>query len=116
MSRSFATPLAATAANVAAPFPAENLDPATGAFVDGLAGSPPIYTLTPDAARAVLSGAQKSVTVALPEVSSNDQALMVGPDGRTNIRVVRPARSGRHPAGHRVHSRRRVGDRGQGDA
>ena len=91
MSRSFATPLAATAAMAAAPFPAENLDPATRVFVDGLAGSPPIYTLTPDAARAVLSGAQKSVTVALPEVSSKDQVLMVGPDGRTNIRVVRPA-------------------------
>ena len=51
MSRNFPTPLAATAATAAA-FPAENLDPATGAFVDGLAGSPPIYTLTPDAARA----------------------------------------------------------------
>jgi acetyl esterase len=89
MSRTFPTPLAATAATAAAPFPPENLDPATGAFVDGLAGSPPIYTLTPDAARAVLSGAQKAVTVPLPEVSSEDQVLMVGPDGRTNIRVVR---------------------------
>ena len=91
MSRSFATPLAATAAMAAAPFPAGNLDPATRVFVEGLAGSPPIYTLTPDAARAVLSGAQKSVTITLPEVSSKDQVLMVGPDGRTNIRVVRPA-------------------------
>jgi acetyl esterase len=81
----------ATFPKPAAPFPAENLDPATRIFVDGLAGSPPIYTLTPDAARAVLSGAQKSATVALPEVSSEDQVLMVGPEGRTSIRVLRPA-------------------------
>ena len=91
MSRNFATPLAATATTATAPFSAENLDPATGAFVDGLAGSPPIYTLTPEDARAVLSGAQKSVMVTLPEVSSNDEVLMVGPEGRTGIRVVRPA-------------------------
>lgn len=84
------TRLAAAAAMAAAPSPSENLDPATGAFVDGLAGSPPIYTLTPDAARAVLSGAQRSVSVALPEVSSEDRVLMVGPDGRTSIRLVRP--------------------------
>jgi acetyl esterase len=97
MSRNLTPPLAATllvsatAAIAAAPFPAENLDPAARAFVESLAGFPPIYTLSPDAARDVLSGAQKSVTVALPEVSSKDQVLMVGPDGRTNIRVMRPA-------------------------
>jgi acetyl esterase len=71
--------------------PAHVLDPVTQTFVDGLAGSPPIYTLTPDAARTLLSGAQQSVEVALPEVSSQDRMLMIGPDGRTSIRVVRPA-------------------------
>ncbi|HET7410125.1 MAG TPA: alpha/beta hydrolase fold domain-containing protein, partial [Paracoccaceae bacterium] len=71
--------------------PAHVLDPVTRAFIDGLAGSPPIYTLSPDAARALLSGAQKSVEVPLPEVSGEDRVLMVGPEGRTSIRVVRPA-------------------------
>lgn len=67
------------------------LEPATQAFVDGLEGSSPIYTLAPDAARAVLSGAQKSVNVTLPEVSSEDRVLRVGPEGSTRIRVIRPA-------------------------
>ncbi|MGH8521804.1 MAG: alpha/beta hydrolase, partial [Gammaproteobacteria bacterium] len=75
----------------AAPVAAQQLDPSTQAFVDGLQGSPPIYTLAPDAARAVLSGAQKSVKVTLLEVSSQDRVLNVGPKGRTNIRMLRPA-------------------------
>lgn len=74
----------------AAPAAAQNLEPATQAFVDGLAGAPPIYTLTPDAARAVLSDAQRSVAVALPAVSGEDRVLAVGPTGETRIRVVRP--------------------------
>src|SRR5688572_6862316 len=45
------------------------LDPSTQGFVDMLDGSTPIYMLSPDAARAVLSGVQKSVKVSLPEVS-----------------------------------------------
>jgi hypothetical protein len=57
----------------------------------GIAGSPPIYTLTPDAARAVLAGAQKSGAISLPEASLENRVVMVGPDGRTGIRVVRPA-------------------------
>ena len=69
---------------------APRLEPATRAFISGLSG-PPIYTLTPDAARAVLSSVQKSVTVTLPKVASEDRVLKLGPLGRTNIRVVRPA-------------------------
>jgi acetyl esterase len=74
----------------AAPVPAHVLDPATERFVAGLAGSPPIYTLTPDAARAVLAGAQQSAGVSLPEASVENRVLAVGPEGRTSIRVVRP--------------------------
>ena len=37
------------------------------------------------------SAAQRSVKVSLPDVVSQDRVLKVGPDGRTNIRVVRPA-------------------------
>jgi len=41
------------------PAGAQGLEPATQEFVDSLTG-PPLYTLTPSAARAVLSGIQKS--------------------------------------------------------
>jgi len=68
----------------------QDLDPVAQAFVDGLAGSPPIYTLSPTEARAALSGAQKSVPVDLPEVSRTDRVLEVGPTGKTTIRVVSP--------------------------
>ena len=87
------TPLAVLASATAlaiTPADAQQLEPFTHAFVDSLTG-PPLYTLTPDAARAVLSSAQKSVEVSLPVVISTDRVLKVGPDGRTNTRVVRPA-------------------------
>jgi acetyl esterase len=93
MSSNLRGPLAATllvsaSAVSAGTVPGPVLDPTTQAFVAGLAGSPPIYTLTPDAARAVLSDAQKAVPVNLPEASIDDRVLMVGPAGRTAIRVV----------------------------
>lgn len=66
------------------------LEPATQAFVDGLAGGQPIYTLSPEAARAVLAGAQKSASVKLAPAASEDRVLNVGPKGKTNIRVYRP--------------------------
>src|SRR5262249_28295307 len=69
---------------------APRLEPSTQAFVNGLSG-PPLYTLTPDAARAVLTDVQKSVTVPLAKVSSQDRVLKVGPLGKTSIRVLRPA-------------------------
>ena len=96
MSSNLRRPLAATllvsaTAVSAGSAPGPVLDPATQAFVDSLAGAPAIYTLTPDAARAVLSDAQTAVPVTLPEASIEDRVLMVGPAGRTAIRVVRPA-------------------------
>jgi acetyl esterase len=59
--------------------------------VDSLRGSPPINTLMPNAARAVLSRVQKSANVPMPDVSVEDRVLHVGPAGATRIRVVRPA-------------------------
>jgi acetyl esterase len=61
------------------------------ALIDSLAGATPLYTLSPDAARAVLTGAQTSVSVRLAPASVGDRVLDVGPKGRTNIRLYRPA-------------------------
>ena len=65
------------------------LEPATQKFIDSLAGSKPIYTLRPQAARGVLLSAQ-SGPVALAPVSAEDRVLPVGPTGKTRIRVIRP--------------------------
>jgi acetyl esterase len=66
------------------------LEPTTQAFIDSLAGAAPIYTLSPEAARNVLAGAQKSVSVKLAPARSEDRVLNVGPKGRTDIRIYRP--------------------------
>jgi acetyl esterase len=66
------------------------LEPATEAFIAGLSGQP-LYTLTPDAAREVLTSVQKSVPVTLAKVASEDRVLKLGPLGRANIRVLRPS-------------------------
>jgi len=72
------------------PVMSPRLESATKAFVDGLEGSAPIYTLTPTEARAVLSDAQKSASVSPPAASSEDRVLNVGPTGATHIRILRP--------------------------
>lgn len=72
------------------PAAAHVLEPVTQAFVDSLQNAEPIYTLTPGAARAVLSDAQKSAKVDVLRVSIEDRVLSVGPTGRTSVRVVRP--------------------------
>src|SRR5262249_17283497 len=69
------------------------LEPTTQAFIDCLAGATPIYTLSPEAARNVLAGAQKSVSVTLAPARSEDRTLNVGPKGRTDIRVYRPEKA-----------------------
>jgi acetyl esterase len=89
VNRSLAATLAASAV-AASPAAAQSLEPSTQAFVSSLAGAAPLYTLTPDAARDVLSGVQKSVRVTLPAASIHDRELPVGPTGRTRVRVVRP--------------------------
>jgi acetyl esterase len=65
------------------------LEPATQGFIGSLAGAPPIYTFTPDAARKVLLGAQ-SGPVAKPDVAIEDRVLPVGPKGETHVRMFRP--------------------------
>ena len=79
-----------SSAALAAPAPAAPLEPATQAFIDSLAGGQPIYSLSPDAARNVLSGAQKSVSVTLAPADVEDRALTIGPTGETNVRIYRP--------------------------
>jgi acetyl esterase len=66
------------------------LEPVTQAFIDSLAGGPPLYTLSPESARDVLAGAQKSVPVTLAPARGEDRVLNVGPKGHTNIRIYRP--------------------------
>jgi acetyl esterase len=67
------------------------LEPSTQAFLDGLPNGPPIYSLTPAAARDVLTGVQTSVTVVAPPADIEDRELAIGPTGRTSVRIVRPA-------------------------
>ena len=71
--------------------PAEQaLEPHTQEFVDGLAGAPPIYTLSPADARSVLVRAQ-SIPVGKPSAQIEDITFPVGPTGSVPIRVIRPA-------------------------
>src|SRR5262245_12670869 len=67
------------------------LEPTTQSFIDALiaAGGPPLYTLTPDAAREVLAGAQRQPVAKLP-ASITDTTFPVGPTGSVRIRIVRP--------------------------
>ncbi len=67
------------------------LEPATQKFIDALtaAGGPPLYTLTPTAAREVLAGAQRQPVRKLP-ASIEDTTFPVGPTGSVRIRIVRP--------------------------
>ncbi len=66
------------------------LEPTTQKFLDDLAGSTPIYKLTPAAARTLLHGAQSGQVAHLPAASIEDRTLAVGPTGQTPIRIVRP--------------------------
>jgi acetyl esterase len=68
------------------------LEPAAQALADALAaaGDPPLYTLTPDAARAVLDGAQAG-EVAMAPADIEEHTIPGGPDGTVSITVVKPA-------------------------
>ena len=70
------------------------LDPLTRQFVDALmaAGGPPVYTLSPADARALLAG-QQSVPVAKPDVVIEDATFPVGPKGAVRVRIIRPKAS-----------------------
>lgn len=70
-----------------------HLTAGTQKFVNGLeaAGGPPLYTLTPQQARGVLNKAQ-SGPVKLPEVEKEDLEIPAGPNGKTPVRIIRPAK------------------------
>ena len=65
------------------------LEPHTQQFVDGLAGAPPIYSLSPAEARSLLARAQ-SIPVGKPTTQIEDIDLPVGPTGSVPVRIVRP--------------------------
>jgi acetyl esterase len=67
------------------------LEPLTQQFVDGLAGAPPIYTLSSTDARSVLVGAQ-SMPVGKPSAQIEDMVFPIGPTGSVPVRIIRPAR------------------------
>jgi acetyl esterase len=67
-----------------------NLELHTQQFVDGLAGAPPIYTLSTADARSVLARAQ-SAPVGKPSAQIEDVTFPVGPTGSVPVRIVRPA-------------------------
>lgn len=70
---------------------AGKLEPTTQKFIDDLvdAGAPPIYTLDPKKARAVLSSAQAGFN-GRPEAEITDTSFPVGPEGTVSVRIVRP--------------------------
>ncbi len=65
------------------------LEPTTQKFIDSLAGSTPIYKLSPADARNVLSGAQKGDVKKLA-AQEEDKVIPVGPTGSVKLRIVRP--------------------------
>ena len=91
----------------------DRLDPATFAFVNSLANAKPIFTLAPEAARNVLAGAQKSVSVKLAPVRSEDRVLDVQPQAKVRslpldgerlqqVRIGDDPRPCLHPQRHRL--------------
>ena len=67
----------------------------TRGFLESLqkSGGPPLYTLTPNDARAVLSGLQ-SAPVQKPPAEIDSQTIQGGPNGEISIKIVRPHGSG----------------------
>jgi acetyl esterase len=65
------------------------LEPTTQQFINGLAGAPPLSTLTPAAAHAGLTDLQAK-PVAMRPAEIEDTTWPVGPTGTTKIRNVRP--------------------------
>src|SRR2546423_1395001 len=68
-----------------------SLDATTDRFLQKLAaqGGPPLYTLSPTAARAVLTDVQAGDSEK-PEADSEDRIISGGPTGEIALRIVRP--------------------------
>jgi acetyl esterase len=71
--------------------PAIALEPAAQALADALAASagPPLYTLSPGDARAVLDGAQSGEAI-MPPAEVEEHTIPGGPTGTVSITLVRP--------------------------
>jgi acetyl esterase len=67
----------------------------TRGFLESLqkSGGPPLYTLTPNDARAVLSGLQ-SGPIQKPPAEIDSHTIQGGPNGKLSIKIVRPHGSG----------------------
>jgi acetyl esterase len=80
------------------------LEPRTQAFIDSLAaaGGPPLYTLSPEAARALLVKVQEAA-VEKPSAMIEDTSFPVGPTGSVRIRIVRPEAKGLLPVVFHIH-------------
>ena len=68
-----------------------SLDATTDRFIQSLAAQdgPPLYTLSPMAARKILTDVQAGVGI-LPEADSEDCTISGGPTGEIALRIVRP--------------------------
>jgi acetyl esterase len=71
--------------------PTPLLEPVIQKLLDDIvaSGAPPIYTLTPAAAREALAAVQR-IPLVLPPTSIEDTTFPVGPTGTTRVRIVRP--------------------------
>jgi acetyl esterase len=87
------------------------LEPVTRWFIDALmaAGGPPIYTLSPADARALLAG-QQSVPAAKPDARIQDATFPVGPEGAVRARITRP-KNGERVSRQEAAASQRAGDR-----
>src|SRR5689334_25439940 len=65
------------------------LEPTTQAFIDSLAGSKPINTLSYADARKVLEDAQ-AIQVRKPPADVEEKVFPVGPTGEVSVRIYRP--------------------------
>ena len=71
------------------PLAPSRLEPTTQRFIDSLAGTPPLWALSPEAAHQALTDIQ-SKPIALRPADIEDTEWPVGPLGSTRIRIVRP--------------------------
>ena len=72
--------------------PVQRTEPQTRAFLESLAGAPPLYTLSYKDAHAVLTDLQAQ-PVEKPDADIEDVEWPVGPTGSTRIRITRPRSS-----------------------
>jgi acetyl esterase len=66
------------------------LEPAAQEFADATSSPPFIYELTPDDAREVLEGVQRS-PIDKPDVDVEDLTITGGPHGQIAVRLIKPA-------------------------